>query len=450
MRVAAGLSVAVGVTVLLSSLPASAQYPFRSSQPPGTPDAPPTPQPGRVRPGSPLPVVRIGALLPLSGASSWYGLEMRRGLELAIAELGRAGAGRTEREAPSGEAPRPAEPDARGREGASPLGVQLALEALDVDPLNPRQALERFAQLLARPLPVVFTASATPTLAVQQEAAKRDVLVVHQGLVTGRFPPESRGFIHTRPPLAARAEALADHARERGLAKVALLAAGDEFGKTVRAVVSARWRQAGPTVVFEASLSLDAPDLGARLRELARLAPEAVLLGFHGVELGDLARAIREAGYAGLLLALDDDPGARLAAGPALDGAVILVDAFVPDAGSAGARFAESFRKRFGADPSRYAANAYEAVGLVAAGIQAAREAGGDTPGGARLRQTLLARRAFPSLSGGQLLLREDGVIERPLALFTVTRGALSFIRHLAPSLRGAASEAGSPRLGRV
>jgi len=451
MRPTAGLAVAVSL-VLLASLPGHGQSPSPPSKPDGgsgvasPPGGPPT---------QPAPI-RIGALLPLTGPATWYGTEMRRGLELAIAELGRPL--RPER--------RDARPSDASAPGAPPSGVApptgvesdapdeppgarvpLALEALDVDPLNPRQAVQRFAQLASRPLAVVFTASATPTLAIHQEAAARDVLVIHQGIVTPRLPAGSRGLIHTRPPLGMRVEALADLVHERGLARAAIVTAGDDLGRTIRAVAVPRWRQAGASVVLEASLSPDTPDLAVRLRELVRLAPDAVLLGFHDIELGEVARALREAGYGGLLLVLDDDRVARLTAGAALDGALIVSDAFVPAPDSRGARFAARYRKRFGSDPSRYAASAYEALAIVVAGIQATRGPGGEVPSGTRLRESLLARAAFPSLYGEQVALRADGVLARALALFTVTRGELSFVRYLSPPRRAAGSTPGVTRL---
>jgi len=273
----------------------------------------------------------------------------------------------------------------------------------------------------------------TPTLTIQPLAAARDVLVVHAGVVTGRLPAASRTLLHTRPSVAARVEALLDHAAEQKLRRLALLAAGDEFGKAVRAAASARWRDRGGSLVLEESLSLDAPDLPARIRRLGRLAPETVVLGFRGADLGDLAARLREGGYAGPLYLLDDDPAVRLAGGPALDGAVVVSDAFVPEAGSPGERFADAYKKRFGDAPSRHAAQAYDAVLMLAAGIMAAAAEGRGTPGGARLRDALLAVRSFPSVFVGRAVLRDDGTLARPLALFTVEAGKLAFVRYLPP-----------------
>ncbi len=424
MRTGSNLARAAGLALLLAAVPGSAQPP--SGPAAGGRDARPT-----------LPTVRLGALLPLSGASAWYGKEIRQGMELAVAELN--GERRPRAQAsPAGARPadaaRAADAAPSPSEGSLPsLGFQLALEALDVQPLDVKDAAAEFGRLVATPTPVVFTASVTPTLAIHHLAAARDVLIVHQGLVTDRFPAASRTFLHTRPPVPVRVDALVAHARERGVQRLGLLAAGDDFGKAVRARAASVWRARGGSMAHEESLTLDAPDLGARLGQLTRTAPDAVLLAFRGPDLGDLAARLRGAGYRGQLLAVDDDPAALLAAGPALDGALILTEAFVPEPGSAGERFALAYKEKFKSAASRYAANAYEAVGTVAEAIRTAREQGASAPGGSRLRETLLARRTFPSLYGGRIVLRDDGTLERPLALFTIERGTLTFVRYLGP-----------------
>lgn len=424
MRSGSDLARATGLALLLAALPGSAQ----------SPSAPPAGGPGA---RSTLPTVRLGALLPLTGASAWYGKEIRQGMELAIAELNGAGGPQAQAGADKGDTAKPAEPAPPPIEGGlTPPGFQLSLEALDVRPLDVKDAAADFARLVATPTPIVFTASVTPTLAIHQLAAARDVLVVHQGLVTDRFPATSRTFLHTRSPVAARVEALLAHARERGVRRLALLAAGDDFGKVARARAASAWRARGGSVAHEESLTLDAPDLGARLGPVARAAPDAILLAFRGPDLGDLAARLRDAGYRGLFLALDDDPAATLAANLALDGAAIVAEALVPEAGGAGERFARAYKEKYKSAPSRYAANAYEAVAMVAEAIRVAREQGATAPGGVRLREALLARRTFPSVYGGRVVLRDDGTLERPLALFTVERGKLTFVRYVGPADR--------------
>jgi branched-chain amino acid transport system substrate-binding protein len=417
----------------------------------------PLPTPAGPDPRARLPTVRIGALLPLTGPGAWFGKEMRQGLELAITELNPpapappealARPPATANPAPGGarapEAPAQAGTSAPAagppaiKELTAAAGLQVVLDARDVDALDTQEAAEQFGQLAATAVAAVFTASATPTLAIHPAAAARDILLIHQGLVTSRFPATSRAILHTRPSVASRAEALAAAARAHGVARLALLAAGDEFGKTVRGTIGARWRAWGGTLAHEESLSLDAPDLRTRLRQLARLGLDAVLLGFEGPDLGDLARQLRDAHVTAPILALDQDPSVLLAAGPAFAPAFVLAEVFVPEPSTRAARFSEAYQKKFGSAPSRYAANAYEALAIVLEGLRAARGERRAAPGGTRLRDLLLARRRFPSLYGGHVVLRDEGTFERPLALFTVEREAVVFVRYLEPGARAA------------
>ena len=240
--------------------------------------------------------------------------------------------------------------------------------------------------------------------------------MLHAGLATERFPATSRALFQLRPSPAVRADLLAAHAWERGIRRLAVLVGGDSFGRAVRGAVAARWRQLGGHLAHEESVSLDSSDLRSRLRAVARVAPEAVLLGFQGVALGEAARALRGAGYAGQLLAVDDDRAGLVTGGPALDGALILSDAFVAVPGSRGARFARAYEARHGVPPSRFAATAYETATLLAEAAQRLLRDGRGV-NGSRLRDILATGGPFPSLYAGDLVVRSDGTFARPLAL---------------------------------
>jgi branched-chain amino acid transport system substrate-binding protein len=316
------------------------------------------------------------------------------------------------------------------------------VEALDVPPLDLRAAEAETNQLLGAGATAIVTASPTPTLTAYSIAAARDVLLIHSGLATDRFPPTSRNLLQLRPSVAARADVLGAHAWQRGLRRLAVVAGGDAFGRGLRAAITARWHQNGGHLTHDENVSLDAPDLKARLRPIARTAPEATVLGFQGVALGEAARALREAGYTGPLLAVDDDRAALLAGGRALDGALILSDAFVPVPGSRGARFARAYEARHGEPPSRFAANAYEAAILLA---EAANRVLGEgrTLSGSRLRQALAAAQ-HPSLYAGDLVIRDDGTVARPLALFRVDQSRLTFETYVGVDGRALAPPAGN------
>jgi branched-chain amino acid transport system substrate-binding protein len=182
--------------------------------------------------------------------------------------------------------------------------------------------------------------------------------------------------------------------------------------------------------VHQESLTPDTPDLATRLRRLVLLAPDAVMLAFRGTDLGDLAARLRDAGYTGRLLLLDDDRGALFAAGPALENAAVVSDAFVPE-GARGERFVEAYKAKYTDPPSLYAANAYDALAAVAEGLRAAMAGGREVPTGARIREALGAQRRFPSVYGPPLVFQDDGTLGRAVALFRVEDGKLAFVRYL-------------------
>jgi ABC-type branched-subunit amino acid transport system substrate-binding protein len=442
------------------------------------------------RPATPTgPTLRVGALLPLTGPGAWFGAEIKQALELAVAELdpaprrgvsttgGGADSGTSTPAAAEGESksesaretgtgtattPPPPAGETAGAAGSSetkkaqsrppaepvepadrPRTLALVVQALDVQPLDVRDAESEFTRLLGSGVVAIMTASPTPTLAIYPLAAARDILVLHAGLATERFPATSRVLFQLRPSAAARADVLAAHAWVRGIRRLAVLTGGDAFGRATRAAAAARWRQQGGHLVHEESLSLDASDLRPRLRAVVRDAPEAVVLGFQGTALGEAARVIRDAGYAGQLLAIDDDRAARLAGGRALDGALVLADAFVPLPGTRGARFARAYEAKHGQPPSRFAANAYEAATLLAeAAERSLREGRGVS--GTRLRSVLTTGGPFTSLYAGDLVVRDDGTVARPLALFRADGESLAFETYVGLDGRAVSASPGS------
>ena len=203
-------------------------------------------------------------------------------------------------------------------------------------------------------------------------------------------------LIQLRPSPGVRADVLGAYAWERGIRRLAVVAGGDGFGRAVRAAVAARWRKQGGQLTHEESVSLDASDLRSRLRAAMRSGPEALVLGFEGAALGEAAREPPR----GRLHGAHPGRGRRSRRrssprGRALDGAMLLSDAFVPIPGSRGARFARAYEARHGQPPSRFAASAYEVAILLAEAAERSLASGRGVTA-SRLRDVLDHRRPLP------------------------------------------------------
>jgi len=421
---------ALALLLLLAGLLPSPTLGADHTPAPSKEAAPPSPSSEPREP--PRATYTIGALLPLSGNAAWFGKAMRQGMELAVKEI-----------------------DALA-------GPRLKLVVEDAHPAQPHEVATAFRKLVVSERALaVFTASATPTLAVLPQAIRDRILVVHGGVVTPELLGASTLLVHTRPSPSLLIESATAWARERGVTRLAVLASGGEAGREIRERLREAWRQRGGSLVAEASLLVDSPDLEARLRQVLRSAPEGIVLGFRGPELGVVVARLRALGYARRLLALDGAPEALLVAGSTAEGMEILAERFAapapseddPEPGGDGsqpgkgdpsadarpwpARFASAYRAKYGADPERYAANAYEAVHLLASVLSRLPKPLEGSARGDRLRRALLDGSPHPSVYGGVVRLREDGTVVRPLALLTVDGGRPTFTRYLDPPSQG-------------
>ena len=213
----------------------------------------------------------------------------------------------------------------------------------------------------------ILTASPTPTLAVYPLAAARDVLVLHAGSPPSAFPRRAACLFQLRPSAAVRADVLGAYAWERGIRRLGVVARqrrlrprGSRGGR--RPLATAR-RPAGPRRerVARRLRSPVAPAGRRRARARGRRA---------GIP-GGRARRSRARPPRRRLRGAHPGRGRRSGGAPgrrarALDGALILADAFVPMPGTRGARFARAYEARHSRPPSRFAASAYEMATLLA------------------------------------------------------------------------------------
>ena len=95
----------------------------------------------KANPATPAgPVLRLGALLPLSGPGAWFGTEIKRGLELAASELNPAPTRPAAPSLDSASATRPDAPTTGGAPATPSVAATPPAEAPAADPAPPRTA----------------------------------------------------------------------------------------------------------------------------------------------------------------------------------------------------------------------------------------------------------------------------------------------------------------------
>jgi ABC-type branched-subunit amino acid transport system substrate-binding protein len=326
------------------------------------PSRPPSASPGHsASSGSASPpapddgVLRIGTLLPTTGASAFIGPAQAAGVDLAVREINEAG---------------------------GVLGVPVEVVHRDSGDSSGTVLETSFADLLTKKIDVLIGPSSSVLVArllPKTIAAKIPVISPAAAGIALTSPANAGWFFRTIPSAALQSAALADAVAKAGAKKVAIIAFDDTTGGAVTDALRSAVQTAGGTLVAQQSFGTDTNDLGAVVAVIVKAAPDAVALVSPfsaSAQNQALITALSAAGLGGAKLWLTSgnlaDYSQALPAGLLKDVNGILEGA-APD---------DAFNKRvLSAGPTvtdyRYAAEAYDAVMLAAlAAIVAHNESG--------------------------------------------------------------------------
>ncbi|MEU1796292.1 bifunctional serine/threonine-protein kinase/ABC transporter substrate-binding protein [Streptomyces californicus] len=311
------------------------------------------------------PELRIGLQADLSGPSAAVGRGQDRAARLAVAEHN------ARRDAP----------------------FTLRLTTVDDGGEEERAtaAVRRFA---ADPL-VVAAIGATGTDAAREALVAYDEAAL--GLVSvvdGDIRHLNRTFLCARPRNDMQMLPVAEYLGAYEIDRVALVDDGTEYGRQTTRFLDAGLRGNGRTVLAE-TVREGARDLDAEAGRIAAKRPGAVVYGGGWRDAGRFAEALNRAGYPGPKIATQaaHDPRFLAEAGEDAAGWLLVSTAADPASVPSVHAFAAAYRKRYDGAPPLFAAEAYDAVGLIAA---CAEKLGRET----LTRQDLLAALRTTSYKG--------------------------------------------------
>lgn len=158
-----------------------------------------------------------------------------------------------------------------------------------------------------------------------------------------------------------------------GLNRVAVFFDNDDYGRGLKDSFVAQAKRIGLTVVGQEAYDRESIDFRAQLTKLRTRRPEAIFISGLYNQGGIIASQARQLGMKRTQMlgadGLASDEYIRLA-GPAADG-TIVTSPFLFELGGPDAKaFAKKFEARYGVAPDWIAANAYDAIGMIAKTIE--------------------------------------------------------------------------------
>ncbi|MFI5656674.1 bifunctional serine/threonine-protein kinase/ABC transporter substrate-binding protein [Streptomyces anulatus] len=285
------------------------------------------------------PELRIGLQADLSGPSAALGTGQDRAARLAVAE--------------------------HNARGDAPFTLRLTTIDDGGDEERARAAVRRFAEdpLLVAALGATGTDAAREALVAYDEAALPLLSVVD-----GDIRHLNRIFLCARPRNDLQMLPVAQFLGAYEIDRIALVDDGTEYGRQTTRFLDTGLRGNGRTVLAE-TVREGARDLDAEAVRIAAKRPGAVVYGGGWRDAGRFAKSLTRAGFLGPKIATQavHDPRFLAEAGEDAAGWLVVSTAADPASVPSVHPFAAAYRKRFEGAPPLFAAEAYDAVGLIAA-----------------------------------------------------------------------------------
>ncbi|WP_433405612.1 bifunctional serine/threonine-protein kinase/ABC transporter substrate-binding protein [Streptomyces sp. CA-146814] len=226
-------------------------------------------------------------------------------------------------------------------------------------------AVRRFAEdpLLVAAIGATGADAAREALVAYDEAALPLLSVVD-----GDTRNLNRVFLCARPRNDMQMLPVAQFLGAYGIDTVALVDDGTEYGRQTTRFLDAGLRGNGRTVLAE-TVREGTADLDAEAERIVAKKPGAVVYGGGWRDAGRFARALTKAGFLGPKIGTQavHDPRFLAEAGEDAAGWLVVSTAADPASVPSVHPFAAAYRKRFDSAPPLLAAEAYDAVGLIAA-----------------------------------------------------------------------------------
>lgn len=317
--------------------------------------------------------VGVACLLPLTSGVAEAALSAQRGVQLAVEEV-----------------------NAEGR-------IRMDLRISD-----DRGSLERagalFAEAVASPRVAAVIGGFTDTVAIALSPAafRAQVPLISPG-ATGEIPFAGNFFFRTALPASLQGQALAAFARRSGLRRVAVLHDTTEYGASVaNSFVGAFLGPGGGSVTGQRRFQDGTRDFRPFLQAIRSENAQAVLFaGYPDEGRVFLAQAV-EAGLKLPVLAPDAfaNPEVVTALGGAAEG-LVVVSTFFPESTVPAVRgFVRAYRGKYGITPDAFAAQAYDAVKVLAFALKQIRIPPTGPLDRTRVRNALAGLQDYPGVTG--------------------------------------------------
>jgi branched-chain amino acid transport system substrate-binding protein len=308
--------------------------------------------------------IPIGAIEILSGPNAAYGIAIRSGLELALAEVN----------------------------GKGVLGGRKLTLTVEDSAGNKDQAINAARELIGRDkvIAIIGPTLSTEMFAVGPVTNARKIPIIGTSTTAVGITAIGPYVFRTSLPEADVVPVTLRYAMAHGVRSIAFLYANDDvFSKSSYDMMDAAAKKAGLKVLDSEAFGSRDTDFSAQLTKIKALKPDAVGIAALVEPTAGVLLQARALGFGKETLFIGgngaNSPKLGQIAGAAADGLIVGSPWFIGKQDPVNVAFVAAFRKKFGRDPDQFAAQAFDTLKIVAAAIDRA-----GAPDPVKLREALL------------------------------------------------------------
>ena len=294
------------------------------------------------------PPVQVGAIEVLSGPSAAYGIAIRAGLELALDDI-----------------------NAKGVLG----GRKIALTVED-SAANKDQAINSARKLIGRDkvIAIIGPTLSNEMFAVGPVTSERKIPTLGTSTTATGITDIGPYIFRTSLPESDVIPVTLRKAMARGVKTIALMYANDDaFSKSGFDVMKAAAEKAGLKILTIETFSQKDTDFSAQLTKIKGLKPDAVGISALVEPVSGVLLQARQLGFGKETLFIggngSNSPKLGDIAGAAADGLLVGSPWFIGKPDPANQKFVADFRARYSKDPDQFAAQAFDAMHIMAEAI---------------------------------------------------------------------------------
>lgn len=291
--------------------------------------------------------INIGVIIPMTGELASYGEPMKIGIDMALEELN------SREKAPTY---RLTFIDSKADQTTAVSGLQQLINVNKV----------QF---------VIGDVSSSTTLAMVPVAEQNEVFLLSPGASSPRLIGISDYFARNYPSSVEESVASAEFVfNELGFEEAALIHVNNEYGLGLSEMFEKTYTDLGGTLIMKESYAFEQTDFRTLVSKIRSINPELIYLAGNQREMGNFMRQFDEAGLSATIVSNISflEPDCLNIAGPAANGVIVPLPYYNPeDLEMRGAyEFGELYHEKHGNYPSIAVAVGYDALMLMAKGIE--------------------------------------------------------------------------------